>query len=109
MKAEIPTEFYVAFLDQTFDIHWNLHAWLMFGCWFNAGSVRRALDPLFQDQAKAPGPAKGGEQTRPTFYLVGDAHLEPLYGHQSVAVGCGAGAFRQWRVQRFAACLGLAD
>jgi hypothetical protein len=34
MKTEIPTEFYVAFLDRTFEIHWNLHAYLMFLCWF---------------------------------------------------------------------------
>lgn len=34
MKPEIPTEFYVGFLDRTFEIHWNYHAWLMFTCWF---------------------------------------------------------------------------
>lgn len=34
MKTEIPTEFYVAFLDRNFEIHWNLHAYLMFACWF---------------------------------------------------------------------------
>jgi hypothetical protein len=34
MKTEIPTEFYVAFLDRTFQIHWNLHALLMFFAWF---------------------------------------------------------------------------
>lgn len=34
MTSEIPTEFYVAFLDRTFEVHWNYHAWLMFTCWF---------------------------------------------------------------------------
>lgn len=34
MNTEIPTEFHVAFLDRTFQIHWNYHAWLMFFCWF---------------------------------------------------------------------------
>ena len=34
MHHEIPTEFYVGFLDRTFEIHWDYHAWLMFTCWF---------------------------------------------------------------------------
>jgi len=34
MNAKIPTEFYVAFLDRTFEVHWDLHAYLMFGVWF---------------------------------------------------------------------------
>ena len=29
MKPEIPTEFHVGFLDRTFEIHWNYHAWLI--------------------------------------------------------------------------------
>lgn len=34
MNTEIPTEFHVAFLDRSFAIHWNYHAWLMVTCWF---------------------------------------------------------------------------
>lgn len=34
MNTEIPTEFHIAWLDQTFQIHWNYHAWLMVVCWF---------------------------------------------------------------------------
>ncbi len=32
--SELPTEFYVGFLDRTFKIHWDLHAYLMFVTWF---------------------------------------------------------------------------
>ncbi|MCA8869228.1 MAG: hypothetical protein KDA67_11305 [Rhodobacteraceae bacterium] len=34
MKHEIPTEFTIGFLNRTIEIHWGLHAWLMFICWF---------------------------------------------------------------------------
>jgi hypothetical protein len=34
MKPEIPTEFYLPFMDQTYEIHWDLHAYLMFAIWF---------------------------------------------------------------------------
>lgn len=33
VASHIPTEFYVGFLDQTFPIHWNYHAILMFSIW----------------------------------------------------------------------------
>jgi hypothetical protein len=34
MEFNIPTEVYIGFLDRTIEIHWDLHAWLMFGIWF---------------------------------------------------------------------------
>ncbi len=34
MNDTIPTEVYVAFLDRTFDVHWDYHALLMMGIWF---------------------------------------------------------------------------
>lgn len=34
MSADIPTEVYVAFLDRTFELHWDYHAMLMTGIWF---------------------------------------------------------------------------
>jgi len=32
-QAQIPTEFYVAFLGRSIDVHWNYHAVLMFFVW----------------------------------------------------------------------------
>jgi len=34
METKIPTEVYIGFLDRTIEIHWDLHAYLMFGIWF---------------------------------------------------------------------------
>ncbi len=34
MSPDIPTEVYVAFLDRTFELHWDYHAMLMTGVWF---------------------------------------------------------------------------
>jgi hypothetical protein len=34
MAYDIPSEAYIGFLDQTFEIHWDNHALLMFGVWF---------------------------------------------------------------------------
>lgn len=33
-KSHIPTEVYLEFLDQTIEIHWDYHAYLMVGIWF---------------------------------------------------------------------------
>lgn len=33
-KSHIPTEVYLKFLDQTIEIHWDYHAYLMVGIWF---------------------------------------------------------------------------
>lgn len=33
-KTHIPTEVYLEFLDQTIEVHWDYHAYLMVGIWF---------------------------------------------------------------------------
>jgi hypothetical protein len=34
MESDLPTEVYLGFLGRTIEVHWDLHAWLMFGVWF---------------------------------------------------------------------------
>ena len=78
MKIEIPTEFYVAFLDQTFDIHWNLHAWLMFGCWFVLVPFGVLSIRFFKTRPKPRGLPRGVSKFDPLFIWWG-MHIWSLY------------------------------
>lgn len=65
MATEIPTEFYVAWLDRSFPIHWNYHAWLMFLAAFvlvvvleGRGHRHDTYEAVFGSDPELPGNAK---------------------------------------------------
>jgi len=78
MKNEIPTEFYVAFLDRTFQIHWNLHAWLMFVVWFALVPFGILAIRFFKTKPKPLGLPRGVSKLDPLFIWWG-MHIWSLY------------------------------
>lgn len=78
MKYEIPTEFYVAFLDQTIEIHWNLHAWLMFASWFVLVPFGIIAIRFFKSKPKPSGLPRGVSKLDPLFIWWG-MHIWSLY------------------------------
>ncbi len=78
MKTEIPTEFYVAFLDRTFEIHWSLHAWLMFACWFVLVPFGVIAIRYFKTKPKPWGLPRGVGKLDPLFIWWG-LHIWSLY------------------------------
>ena len=59
MNDTIPTEVYVAFLDRTFEVHWDYHALLMMGIWFVLVPIGVVATRFFKPMPSTRGIAKG--------------------------------------------------
>ncbi|MCP5085267.1 MAG: hypothetical protein GY952_00450 [Rhodobacteraceae bacterium] len=86
MKTEIPTEFYVPFLDRTFEIHWNLHAWLMFTCWFVMVPFGVMAIRYFKTKPKPYGLPRGVGKFDPLF-IWWVMHIWTLYTAITLSLG----------------------
>ena len=86
MTQEMPTEFYVAFLDRTFEIHWNYHAWLMFTCWFVLVPFGVFSIRFFKTTPKPWGLPRGVSKFDPLFIWWG-MHIWTLYIAITLSLG----------------------
>lgn len=86
MKSEIPTEFYVAFLDRTFEIHWNLHALLMFTCWFVLVPFGIISIRYFKTKPRPWGLPRGVGRFDPLF-IWWRMHIWTLYAAITLSLG----------------------
>jgi hypothetical protein len=59
MSPDIPTEVYVAFLDRTFELHWDYHAMLMTGVWFLLVPIGVIAARFFKPKPTTYGIEKG--------------------------------------------------
>ena len=59
MNEDIPTELYIAFLDRTLELHWELHALLMIGVWFVLVPVAVVAVRYFKPRPTTYGIEKG--------------------------------------------------
>lgn len=86
MKTGIPTEFYVGFLDRSFEIHWNYHAWLMFLCWFVLVPFGVFSIRYFKTRPKPEGLPRGIGKFDPLFIWWG-MHIWTLYTAITLSLG----------------------
>ncbi|MEZ5776926.1 MAG: cytochrome b561 domain-containing protein [Paracoccaceae bacterium] len=79
MTTEIPSEVYLGFLDRTIEVHWNYHAWLMFGIWFGFVPFALLITRFFKPRPRPYGLGRNPATGKPFEPFWARVHIWGLY------------------------------
>ena len=87
MHADIPTEVYLAFLGRSIEVHWDLHAWLMFAVWFGYVPFALMLTRFFKPRPRPYGLGRNPATGKPYEPIWARFHVWGLYVAMALSLG----------------------